>query len=244
MDVTFIGSGDAFGSGGRYQTCIRVRAPQATLLVDCGATSLSAMKSQNVDPGAIDAVVVTHLHGDHFGGLPFLVLDGQFSRRTQPLHVFGPAGTRARLLSAMEVLYPGSSRVDRRFRLDVDELDGAGTPVDVLGLSVRSWEVNHPSGAPALALRVETEGRAFAYSGDTAWTDVLPTAARGTDLFACESYTYDRQVKYHLNYATVDARAPSFETAQLVLTHMGPDMLRHIDEVGRQTALDGLEIQL
>ncbi len=81
MRVRFAGSGDAFGSGGRWQTCIHLSGEGQVLLVDCGVTSLVALKAQGLDPDAVDSVAVTHLHGDHFGGLPFLILDGQFSRR-------------------------------------------------------------------------------------------------------------------------------------------------------------------
>ena len=86
VTVTFAGSGDAFGSGGRYQACIHLRPDGASpVLLDCGATSLSALKRLGLHPGEITAVFVSHLHGDHFGGLPFLILDEQFSRRTRPL---------------------------------------------------------------------------------------------------------------------------------------------------------------
>src|SRR5919204_495218 len=108
----FLGSGDAFGSGGRLQACISVRSEQAHVLLDCGASSLVAMKRLGVEPNSVDAVVLTHLHGDHFGGIPFLVLDGQFSRRERPLLVAGPPGTRERVVQAMEVLFPGSSGVE------------------------------------------------------------------------------------------------------------------------------------
>lgn len=244
VDVTFLGSGDAFGSGGRYQTCIRLRVGGASVLVDCGATSLTAMKGEGADPGEIDAVVVTHLHGDHFGGLPFLVLDGQFSGRTMPLRVVGPAGIRDRLHTAMEVLYPGSTAVRRRYAVEVDELDGEGSPLEVCGSRVRGWEVDHASGAPALAVRVEGDDRSFGYSGDTAWTSALADAARGTDLFACEAYTYDKPVRYHLDYATLDAHADQLETTRLVLTHMGPAMLARVGDAGREAAHDGLRLQI
>ncbi len=89
IELQFLGSGDAFGSGDRFQTCLLLRGAGAGLLVDCGASSLIALKRARVDPAAIGAVVVTHLHGDHFGGLPFLILDGQFSGRTAPLTIAG-----------------------------------------------------------------------------------------------------------------------------------------------------------
>jgi ribonuclease BN (tRNA processing enzyme) len=101
MRVRFAGSGDAFGSGARWQTCIHLSTEGQVLLVDCGATSLVALKAQGLDPNAVGAVAVTHLHGDHFGGLPFLILDGQFSHRSEPLLVAGPPGIRDRLAEAM-----------------------------------------------------------------------------------------------------------------------------------------------
>jgi ribonuclease BN (tRNA processing enzyme) len=240
MEVRFVGSGDAFGSGGRFQTCIRLRGQEFTVLVDCGATSLTAMKAQDVDPGDVDAVVITHLHGDHFGGLPFLILDGQFARRTRPLTVLGPAGVGSRLEAAMEVLYPGSSGVQRRFEVRIVELDGAGARRTVGPLTVGSWEVDHASGGPALAVQAHLAGASFGYSGDTAWTDALLQAAGGTDVFACEAYTYDKPVRYHLDYAAVREHRAQLATTRLILTHMGPTMLAQLDRVDDQTASDGL----
>jgi ribonuclease BN (tRNA processing enzyme) len=240
VEITFIGSGDAFGSGGRFQTCIRLRADGATALVDCGATSLTAMRAQGVDPGSVRTVVISHLHGDHFGGLPFLVLDGQFTRRTAPLTVLGPVGTQDRLHTAMETLYPGSTGVRRRFEVRVRELDGAGGPHRDGPFSVRSWEVDHASGAPALALRVEAGGHAFGYSGDTAWTQALAPAADGADVFACEAYTWDQPVRYHLDYRTLCENADELAAGRLVLTHMGPRMLARLREAEHATAVDGL----
>ena len=158
MRVRFVGSGDAFGSGGRWQTCIHLAAEGQVVLVNCGATSLTALKAQTLDPGNVGAVAVTHLHGDHFAGLPFLILDGQFSRRTAPLLVAGPPGIRARLTEAMETLFPGSSRAARRFPVEVTELETDGTPAGLGAATVRGWEVEHACGAPPLALRVELGG--------------------------------------------------------------------------------------
>lgn len=244
MEIRFVGSGDAFGNGGRFQTCIRLQAEGFTVLVDCGATSLPAMKAQSLDPGEVDAVVISHLHGDHFGGLPFLILDGQFTHRTKALTVFGPAGTSTRLQEAMETFYPGSSSVPRRFDLTVTELDGAGGAQGNGALAVRSWEVDHASGAPALAVRVRLGGGIFAYSGDTAWTDALVTAADGAGVFACEAYTYDKPVRYHLDYATLSQHAREFNSGQVILTHMGPSMLDRLDEAGHDSASDGFVLQV
>jgi len=178
VKVRFLGSGDAFGSGGRFQTCIHLESAGSQLLVDCGTSSLIAMRRFGVDPLALDAVILSHLHGDHFGGVPFLILDGQFRRRTRPLVVAGPPGVEARVREAMEVLFPGSSRVERRFEIRFVELTDRGA--FALGpVSITAYEVVHASGAPPFALRITAHGKTVGYSGDTEWTESLIDAARG-----------------------------------------------------------------
>ena len=93
VEVQFVGSGDAFGSGGRFQTCIALRARGDLFLVDFGASSLIAMQQLGIDPNDVSKILITHLHGDHFGGLPFLLLHAQHvSKRTAPLTIAGPPG--------------------------------------------------------------------------------------------------------------------------------------------------------
>jgi ribonuclease BN (tRNA processing enzyme) len=176
--------------------------------------------------------------------LPFLVLDGQFSRRTKPLTVLGPQGTAERLKVAMEVLYPGSTQVERRFRVEVHELDGSGTPLTSRSMTVRGYEVDHACGAPPLATMVELGGKPVGYSRDTAWTPALLEPARASDVFVCEAYTYDRTVRYHLSYSTIREHRDDFGEGRLVLTHMSPDMLSRLDQVEDQTAHDGLVLEL
>ena len=244
MRIRFVGSGDAFGSGGRWQTCIHLSVEGQALLVDCGATSLVALKAQGLHPHAVGAVAVTHLHGDHFGGLPFLILDGQFSHRTAPLLVAGPPGTRVRLTEAMETLFPGSSWAPRRFPVQVTELAADGTPAKLGPATVRGWQVEHACGAPPLALRVDLGGASFAYSGDTQWTPALAEAARGADLFAVEAYTFDRPVRYHLDYQTLRAHLGEIGARRVVLTHMSADMLSRLADAEPPAAYDGMTIDL
>ena len=246
VTVTFAGSGDAFGSGGRYQACIKLRATgQAPVLLDCGATSLSALRACGLDPGSIGTVFVSHLHGDHFGGLPFLILDGQFSRRTSPLTIAGPPGTADRLRQAMEISFPGSSGVARRFAVEVTELV-PGSVQAVNGITVRTWEADHPSGAPPLILRLGVGGTTIAYTGDTAWTSNLIEAADGADLLIAEAYYYDKAIPYHLRYTDLTAHRADLNCDRIVLTHMSADMLARAAEsrLDFETAHDGLAIRL
>ncbi len=243
VHVRFLGSGDAFGSGGRLQASILIDTGGFRALVDCGTTTLIGLKRAAIDPATIDVIVVSHLHGDHFGGIPFFLLDAQFSRRLRPLLVGGPPGTADRLTQAMEVFFPGSSRVERKFETRVLEL-AAEVPSLLGSLTVTPYEVRHASGAPAYALRLEIAGRVIAYSGDAEWTDALPRAAAGSDLFICEAYFYEKRIPFHLDYRTLLEHRSEIRTKRLVLTHMSADMLSRLTTIEVEAASDGRSLEL
>lgn len=243
LTVQFVGSGDAFGSGGRFQACISLRWTHSHVLLDCGATSLVALKRLGLAPSSIDAVVISHLHGDHFGGIPFLVLDQQFARRERPLLVAGPPGLRERVLQAMEVLFPGSAQVQRRFELRLLELPER-SPSRVGPVEVTAVPVVHASGAPAYGLRLTADSTVVAYSGDTEWTDTLLEVAAGADLFICEAYVVDKPIKYHLSYAVLEQHRARLACRRLVLTHPSADLLDRRADIHAELAEDGLVLTI
>jgi ribonuclease BN (tRNA processing enzyme) len=238
----FLGTGDAFGNGGRHQTCFWLEGAGESLLIDCGASSLTALKTAGVEPNDIGSVILSHLHGDHYGGLPFLVLDGQFRRRPGNLTIAGPPGTRDRVEAAMELLFPGSPDARRGFRVEFVEV-GPREPTKVGPAAVTTVPVEQP-GTPASALRVEYASRVVAYSGDTAWSDDLVELAAGADVFVAEAYFFDRQVPFHLDYKTLLAHRDRLKCKRIVLTHMSPDMLARQPEAEFECAHDGMVIAL
>lgn len=241
VHVQFLGSGDAFGDGGRNQACILIQTSSARMLMDCGPTSLTAMKRFQVDPGSIDTVIVSHYHADHYGGIPFLVLDGQFSHRTKPLTIAGPGDVERRVTTAMEAAFPGSSTVRQRFSISFQQLQ-VGGEIQLGEASLRAFRAEHTPGSDAVALRLAADGTVIAYSGDTEWTDDLPALAAGADLLICEAYTWAKPVRYHLDHQTLAAHRAELTARQVVLTHCGPEMLEHLAEAVDETAHDGLRL--
>jgi ribonuclease BN (tRNA processing enzyme) len=244
ITAQFLGSGDAFGSGGRFQTCIAIRTSDDLFLVDCGASSLIAMRKQEVAPREVSKILITHLHGDHFGGLPFFLLDAQLvSKRDAPLTIAGPPGLQSRLIGAMEVLFPGASKVSPRFELRFVELAPRTlTPID--RIAITAFPAAHFSGAPSYCLRVEVEDKVFVYSGDTQWTDSLVEASEGADLFVCECYTFDAPVPFHNDYRTLERNRARLACKRLILTHLSEDVLSRLDQVDLAVAEDGLCVAL
>ena len=245
MRLTFLGSGDAFGTGGRFNTCLHVATDSENFLIDCGATSLVAMRRFGVEPNSIARILLTHLHGDHFGGLPFFILDAQLiSRRRTPLTIVGPVGLKQRLHDTMKVLFPGSEKIEQKFELNLIEIEPDRTH-GIGPLQVTPFIAAHNAGAPAFTLRIACGGRTLTYSGDTGWCDSLVRAADGADLLVVESSGYDKEIPQHLDYGTLSRRRDELKARTIVLTHMGPEMFAHRDRVrGFELAEDGKSFQV
>lgn len=242
VKVTFLGSGDAFNHGGRLNSCQLISAPGTTFMLDCGFTAPLALRAGEIDPNGIETILISHLHGDHFGGLPVFILTAQLhTKRTDPLTVVGPVGLKDRLPRAMEALFPGSSTVDRKFRIIIEELP-AGETRSVNGLEATAFEGRHPSGAPPLAYRITVAGKTIAHTGDTEWVDGLTGFLAGADLIIGEAYSHGRPIKFHLSTEDWLDRLAELKPKRLILTHLGPAVLAHLPEIDIEAATDGLEI--
>jgi ribonuclease BN (tRNA processing enzyme) len=231
MKLTVVGSGDAFGSGGRLQTCYHVALPGEEILIDCGATAVIGMQRLGLEPDRVSTIFVSHLHGDHFAGLVWWLLYAHYvTKRTAPLTITGPAGIAARFTTAAEALFPGSSKIERRFDMRFLEYDEA-TPLAVGSVQVTPYEVSHPSGAPPYALRLEAGGKTLSFSGDTEWVESLLPTAKGADLFIAECFGFDVQVGYHMTWQNIEKNLDRLGAKRVMLTHMGIEMLAQRGQV-------------
>jgi ribonuclease BN (tRNA processing enzyme) len=242
--VTVLGSGDAFGSGGRAHSAYLVESSTTTFLVDCGPTILQSLKRDGHDPARIDFILISHLHGDHFGGVPFLLMDYRYeSRRTRPLAVYGPAGTDARVQRLFSALYEKPASEPPGYPLRYEALvPGVARTID--DVRVVPFAVPHVPELACMGFRLEVEGRTILYSGDAGWTEEFVAQARGVDLFLCECSTYETPLPIHLSYREIAARARDLGCRRLVLSHLGSEPLAHLGEISLECATDGMTIDL
>ena len=240
--VTFLGTGNAFADGGRSNACILVQASGVALLLDCGGSALPMLK-RHADPAAVDAVVVSHLHGDHFGGLPYLVIEQHYAGRKRPLAVAGPRALAERLTAADLALYPDfyGKPGQPAFAVEHHAFGGelALGAARVEALPVRHVPLSDPHG-----VRVRIGETLLAYSGDAIWSDELPRVAKGADLFICEATNFSLDDPSHISYRTLMAHRKELDCARIVVTHLGADTLAHLDEVELEHAEDGASLTI
>jgi len=244
VDLTFLGCGDAFSSGGRLNTCFYVDAGATRFLIDCGASSLAALHRQGLSSDDIDTILITHYHGDHYGGLPFLFLDAAKRRqRSRPLTLVTPPDGRAWTQQLMERLYPGTSGVMDELDLHFHDYASYDT-VELDYLRVTAYPVIHSDEARSHGLRIEAGDRVIGFSGDTTWTEEIKNIAAGTDLLICECNFFETQTPNHIDYRTLEEHLPELETRRLILNHLGSEMLDNRHQVALTCAEDGMWVML
>ena len=240
VKLKVIGCGDAFGSGGRLNTCYYVEAENVHFLVDCGASSLPGLKKHNLNVNDIDAVLITHFHGDHYGGIPFLLLDAAINGRQKKIQIISPHGGKGRIVALLDLLYPGTEVISK---LNIEFLEYSNdVSLNTGDILVKPFEMKHTPKSLPHGLRIEVSGKVLAYSGDTSWTDALLPLSESADLFICECNFYDASVEGHMNYLGLLQRLPDFSYKRILLTHLDQQMLDRVGQLDLQCLSDGMEV--
>jgi len=247
LTLTILGSGDPFGSGGRNQSGYLLEAGPLRLLLDCGVTSLVALKRRGIDPASLQGVLLTHLHADHVAGLPLLYHDFQhLGGRETPLTVAGPRGVKKRVEQIYHVLFPPKPGLTRRFRVAYRELHPGVLyyPEGRRGPQIRPFRVRHQGHRPSFGYCVRWKGKTLAYSGDTGWFEDLPLEVRGADLFVCECTQPRRDVDKHLSLEELRENRKRLQVGSILLTHLGPKLANRRRIAGFKVGRDGMTLRV
>ncbi len=241
-EVVFIGTGDAFGSGARRNSAILVRQGRNTLLLDCGPTTLMGLKSLGIDPLEIDAIAVSHFHGDHFAGLPFLLLDYCFENpRERPLQILGPPGTEERLAIMMSTFEYACEKPP--FPIRVSRFV-CGEELKLQGFTLQPFPAVHTPETRPHMLRVQAGTKSLFFTGDTGWSPELPGYVGNVDLFISECVYMERRWEYHLSHEELERERDRFTAGRTLLTHLGSEVLDNLQRLQFDIAHDGLRVKL
>jgi ribonuclease BN (tRNA processing enzyme) len=237
MRLTVIGCSGSFPGPGSPASCYLLEAEHEgrtwRVLLDLGSGALGVLQ-QYVDPLAIDAVLLSHLHADHCLDLCGYYVLRKYHPDGHPplLPVWGPSGTAARMARAYDLDEDPGMTEEFDFREWVP-----GTEVSIGPFAVEAHRVEHP--VEAYGVRVRAGGALLAFTGDTGPCDQLERVARDADLLLAEASFHHEAANppgIHLTGTDCGEVAEAAGVGRLVITHVPPwydpkDMLAAAQEV-------------
>ena len=233
MRITVVGSGTVVPSLQRRQSCVVVQVGGETLVFDLGSGAVRGMLRADLDPFSVDRIFFTHFHPDHTVDvvpLLFSINYGSREKRTRPLHVSGPEPFVEFWGSLMKVW---GEWMTGQYTTLVSELPlECPSPIDIAGCRLTWAPAEHRP--ESIAYRLDAEGGAFVYSGDTEYSESVVALARGTDTLLIEcAFPDEAPVPGHLTPSDVARIASEAGVKRVVLTHIYPetDSLDLVSEV-------------
>jgi ribonuclease BN (tRNA processing enzyme) len=243
-ELVFVGTSDAFGAGGRRQSAMLLRTPGGTALIDCGATTSGGLCELGIARDEIDTILISHFHGDHFGGIPFLLLGALYEdHRRRPLCIAGPRGIEQRVRALATAMGYSMDEREWTFPILFEELH-PGREREIGPVRVDAFEVFHQPQTVPHGLVLRFGGRRLVYSGDTGFFPSFAARVCEADLFVCECTYLDNDFEYHISHKDLVARQHEFHCGRIVLTHLGDEMLAYREKAAFETADDGLRLRL
>lgn len=243
-EVVFIGTSDAFGAGGRRQSAVFARGERGGMLLDCGATTNSGLSQIGIARNEVDVILISHFHGDHFGGIPaFLYASLYTDARKHPLQIIGPPDIEARVHALANAMGHHLENREWSFPIEYREIH-AGETLAAGPAEIDAFATQHQPEANPHGYRVRLGREQIAYSGDTGWFDGLPGHIAGSDLFICECTLHHAELDFHLSLDELREHRDDLDCGRLILTHLGEEMSRERGQLEIDTADDGMTVKL
>jgi ribonuclease Z len=247
IKVTLLGTGDPVPLPDRFGPSILVQAGGRTLLFDAGRGATIRLQQLGVPWSDVRTIFLTHLHSDHVGGFPDLMLTSWLLGREVPLRVWGPDGTKAMVSHLVDAF---TFDISIRETDDLRPAEGAiveatdikqGIVYDEGGVKVMAFNVDHGPVKPAFGYRIDYGGHAVVLSGDTRPSDNLVRFAQGADLLIHEvAYMDPKMLQGSKRLQRIMAHHSSPSEAGQIFSRVKPKLVVYSHFTMRGMTMDGV----
>jgi ribonuclease BN (tRNA processing enzyme) len=215
LELLFLGTGNAFAAEG---SAFNSFVLNGRYLFDSGPTVLQQIRRAKMNPDDLEVILISHFHGDHFFGLPFLFLEFWRRDRRKELTIAGPPGIEERAEMLFETGFPGMPVRPNGYRRRYIEVQD-GLECEAAGLEFTAAKVEHVASLECFAYRGHAGGRTMMYSGDSKLCDGLLRLAPGAEVLVMDCSNGGDPV--HMSQKDVAVvRQKASENATTIVTHL------------------------
>ena len=227
VELTFLGTANAFGHDGRLFSCYLLKG-EHTLLIDAGPALFSAMKRNKISINDIDGVILSHLHPDHYLGLPAIVLENFYViKRKSRIPIYGPEGTRDKILEVTRVLHTEEiyQHVDEIF--EFIEFNAHLTR-NIPGGRVSTFPAQHSGNARMQV--IEFEGKLIGYTGDTSYVEDSFNELLKSDILITEASSSGFPIPDHMTLEQIQELSIP-DGCRVYLSHVGQSVVDNVSKI-------------
>jgi ribonuclease Z len=217
IELLFLGSGNAFAPGRAYGSFL----VDNRILFEATPTTLPAIRELNIPLEDIQYIFISHFHGDHCFGLPFIFLDHYFvTKRKKPLTIIGPKGLKKLSYTLIDLAFPDTRRrYSRNFPMKILEVS-PGREYSLEKMTFKAFKMSHGK-TSGLGFSLFYKKKRLAYSGDTGPFPFLSEVLQGANIAVLEMSSIEDDYPFHLNLGNIlEIRRQLPPETRLILTHL------------------------
>ncbi|MHA1984923.1 MAG: MBL fold metallo-hydrolase [Candidatus Hodarchaeales archaeon] len=253
----FIGTGNAFAEGGRFNASYWLTTYNNKLvhtLIDCGPTTLAGIRKFNLPFHQLNRIFISHYHGDHFAGIPFLLLDRAYLTPLESAYgsnnkfqIIGPPELEKRIINLIKAMYP--SQMDTLLNLCEFQIIKPNSSFNFPEYKVSTFKANHSE--QAIMYKFEFHNNSsFLYTGDNEMTQEQISIFKDLDFLITECTTFESQNGNHTSYKFIVDNLEIFQdlnVGEILLVHVGSEVFKNLGTsmpVKLKLTYDGMKLSL
>lgn len=202
------------------------------ILIDCGNGIVKTLLEQNVDIKEINTLLITHLHGDHFLDIPFLIIQRKFCSACNELNIYCPKGTEEAIEKIINLIYSDIEdwkALRDKTKVKFIEFENLTNKEVTNGYFVDSYEVKHGDFKPAYSFVLKNGDKSVGFSGDSIYCENIETIVKKTDISILDMSFIDSNNK-HMGAHDIENLVNKYDK-KIIATHMSESVRQYGNEI-------------
>lgn len=224
MKIKMIGTGAVYAKENNSSCLVDDK-----ILIDCGNGIFKALLKQNISINDLDTLLITHIHGDHFLDLPFLILQRSVFPSETKLNIYGPVGLEKTYEQIMNLIYSDIKDlklIKNKANISFIEFDSLDNQEICPGYFATSYNVLHGNFSPSYGFTIKHKNKTLGLSGDSAYCENIEKIVQISDISILDT-TFINGTSGHMGAHDIEKLANTYNK-RIIPTHLSPSSKEYL----------------